>query len=178
MDVGRSDRTRRSDFVAEKNQRQELASQVERPVITHVGDCQKNENEHLQLVGEESFEMFEAVCSIVKDALESLRCAKGLTGGCELVVRSCRHCINGGKMSNSQNRRSGLVEFGNLVQNFDSLCLSASADQKFGRFAEGKDKVAQKEDDQSHTSKDDERVSPAHVAGHGAAGSLAGTAGG
>lgn len=86
MDVGRSDRTRRSDFVAEKNQRQELASQVERPVITHVGDCQKNENEHLQLVGEESFKMFEAVRSIAKDALESLRCAEGLTGGCELVV--------------------------------------------------------------------------------------------
>lgn len=122
--------------------------------------------------------MLEALGRVFEHTLDRLHGAEGLAGGRKLSRIQRRHFIDSGEVLDGQNWRRGSVELGNLVQDFNGLGLSASADQKLGRLAEGKDKVAQEEDAQSHAAEDDEQVSPAHVAVDGAAGSLAGATSG
>ena len=144
----------------------------------HVGNGQEDKDEDLQLVGEQSFEMLEAVGSVVENALEGLHGSERLTRDFRMVGRQGRSFINGGKVGNSQNGWRSPVELCNLVQDFDGVGLSSSADEELGRLAEGEDEVAQEEDDQGGASENDEGVSPAHVAIGSAARSLASVAGG
>ena len=130
----------------------------------HVGDSQKNEDECLEPVGEQSFEVLEAVGSIVENTLEGFGGAERLTRDCKVIGRQGRSFINSGEMGNSQNGWRSPVELGNIVQNLNGLFLSTSADEELGRLLEGKDKEAQEEDDQGGASENDEGVSPAHVA--------------
>ena len=49
------------------------------------------------------------------------------------------------QMLKCQGRWRSSVKLGNLVQNFDSFCFFASADEKFGGFVETKNEKSEKE---------------------------------
>ena len=78
------------------------------------------------------------------------------------------HIIDQPKILNCQCWWWCFIEFCDLVQNFNRFSLFASTDQKLWRFIKVENKVSKKKDCQSHTSEDDDLVSPSHIAGHSA----------
>lgn len=100
--------------------------------------------------------MFEASHKILDDILIPLNV--GL-GGRDLR----RSLVDSAEQVQSQLRGWSAVEFGDLVEDFDGLCFSASAQEEFGRLVESEHEEPEEEDSESHETKHDDFVAPSHV---------------
>jgi hypothetical protein len=89
----------------------------------------------LQFVQEQTLQMLEAIKEVSHDML----------GSCLWRDRSS-HTVDFLEVLHCQSWWRSLVEFSNLVQNFNSFGFFAATDQKLGRLVEGENEISKEED--------------------------------
>ena len=129
---------------------------------------EEDEDEQLKLVGEQSFEMLEAVEESLEDifggaGIASLNRMKGYAGCLSSLSVDLLEHLDG------EDRWCLLVELCDLVEDIDGFLLLASTEEELGRLVELEDKVAEEEDGKGHGAENNDQVSPPHIAADGAA---------
>jgi hypothetical protein len=149
------------DIVSVEDDGQEVAGQIERPVVTleklvsarsqavssyHVSDCQQNKDERLQSVSEETPKL----CQTILEVEPGLDCAllprqrsrffdlSGVYSGIDINCSEVLDSKGGGRLP---------VELGDPVQNIDGLLLFALRKKEFGGFVEVEDDKSEEEDE-------------------------------
>jgi hypothetical protein len=71
--------------------------------------------------------------------------------------------VDSSEMLNGECRWGLPVEFGDSVKDIDSFLLFTLGQQELGRLVEVENEESQEENEKSHSSEDDEEISPTHV---------------
>lgn len=96
----------------------------------HVCHSHENEDESLNLVSEETFQMLETV----EEASDHMFCGFGGRFPSSWLDASHVRCghVNSCELLHGQRWGRCSIEFGDFVQNFDSFRISTSAQEEFG----------------------------------------------